>query len=50
MQLNQTKTKAMIVIYTKKYQFTSRLELKGQNVEIVKKMKTLSGTVTNKLN
>ena len=35
MQLNQAKTKAMIVNYTEKYQFTSRLELKGQNIEIV---------------
>ena len=49
MQLNQAKTKAMIVNYTEKYQFTSRLELKGQNIEIVENMKILGVTNTNKL-
>ena len=50
MELNQKKTKAMIVNFTENYQFTYRLEVKGETVEIVDKMKILGVTITNKLN
>ena len=46
MIISEKKTKAMIFNYTNNHQFTTRLELKGQNVEIVQQMKIL-GTVIN---
>ena len=42
----EKKTKAMIFNFTDKHQFTTRLQIKGQNVEIVDNMKIL-GTVIN---
>lgn len=33
MKLNQVKTKIMLVNFTKKYQFVSRLKLKGSNID-----------------
>ena len=41
MILSEKKTKAMIFNFTDKHQFTTRLELKGKNIEIVEQMKIL---------
>ena len=46
MVISEKKTKAMIFNYTDNYQFTTRLELKGKNIEIVEKMKNI-GTIVN---
>ena len=46
MIISEKKMKAMIFYYTNNHQFTTRLELKGQNDKIVKQMKIL-GTVIN---
>ena len=46
MIISQKKTKAMIINFTDNYQFTTRLQLKGENIEIVDKMKIL-GTIVN---
>ena len=46
MVINQKKTKAMVFNYTDNYKFTTRLQLKGENIQIVKNMKIL-GTVVN---
>ena len=43
------KTKAMIINFTNNHQFTTRLQLKGETVEIVESMKSLGVIVTNKL-
>ena len=39
----------MIFNFTEKYQFTTRLNLKGNNIEIVDKMKILGTTINNQL-
>ena len=39
----------MIFNFTNKYQFATRLKLKGQNIQVVDKMKILGTTVTNSL-
>ena len=44
------KTKTMVINFTENFQFHTRLQLKGQNVEIVEKMKILGTVLTNKLN
>ena len=49
MILNETKTKAMVVNFTTNYQFTTRLNLNNQNIDIVDKMKILGTTINNKL-
>ena len=46
MFLNEKKTKAMIINFTHKYQFTARLKLNKTNLEIVDSMKIL-GTILN---
>ena len=50
MHLNEKKTKATIVNFTKKYQFTARLKLNNTNIEIVDSMKILGTTLNNQLN
>jgi hypothetical protein len=50
MILSEKKTKAMVINFTENFQFHTRLQLKGQNVEIVEKMKILGTVLTNKLN
>ena len=45
MVINQKKTKAIIFNFTDKYQFTTRLQLKNEKIEIVNKMKILGTTV-----
>ena len=49
MVISEKKTKAMIFNWTDNYQFTTRLQLKGENIEIVDKMKILGTIITNKL-
>ena len=49
MVISEKKTKAMIFNYTDNYQFTTRLELKGKNIEIVEKMKILETIVDTSL-
>ena len=49
MIISQKKTKAMIINYTDNYQFSTRLHLKGEEIEIVDKMKVLGTIVTNQL-
>ena len=46
MVINQKKTKAMVFNYTDNYKFTTRLQLKGENIQIVNNMKIL-GTIVN---
>ena len=50
MILSEKKTKAMVINFAEHFQFHTRLQLKGQNVEIVEKMKILGTVLTNKLN
>ena len=49
MIISQKKTKAMIINFTDNYQFSTQLQLKGENIEIVDKMKILGTIVTNRL-
>jgi hypothetical protein len=49
MKLNQAKTKIMLVNFTKKYQFVSRLKLKGSNLEQVKEAKVLGTIISDSL-
>ena len=46
MIISQKKTKAMVFNFTSNHQFTTRIQLKGENIEIVKQMKIL-GTLIN---
>ena len=50
MIISEKKTKAMVVNFTEKYQFHTRLHLKGQNIEVVDKMKVLGTIITRTLN
>ena len=49
MVISEKKTKAMIFNFTDNYQFTTRIDLKGSNIEIVDKMKILGTIVDSKL-
>ena len=49
MILNQKKTKVIIFNYTNNYQFSTRLKLKDENLEIVKESKLLGVMVTDDL-
>ena len=49
MIISEKKTKAMVFKFTDNYQFTTRLDLKGSNVEIVDKMKIVGTIVDSKL-
>ena len=49
MIVSEKKTKTMIVNFTDRYQFHTRLQLKSQNVEVVKKMKILGTIFTDRL-
>ena len=46
MIISEKKTKAMIFNFTDNHQFTTRLDLKGHNIEMVDQMKIL-GTIIN---
>ena len=47
MIISKKKTKSLIVNFTNNYQFHTRLQLKGHNIEVVDKMKILGTTLTN---
>ena len=49
MILNEKKTKSMIINFSTKKQFTTRLQLHDKNVEIVDHMKILGTIITDKL-
>ena len=49
MQINQNKTKAILISFTNNYKFTSIIQLQGQSIEIIDKIKTLGVKVTNQL-
>ena len=49
MIISEKKTKSMIVNFTDKFQFHTRLQLKGQSVQIVEKTKILGTILTNNL-
>ena len=49
MVLNEKKTKVIIFNFTEKYQFATRLELNGQNLEIMNQAKLLGVIITNDL-
>ena len=50
MLLNENKTKAMVVNFTTNYQFTTRLNLNNQNIDVVNQMKILGTIINNRLN
>ena len=49
MRLNEKKTKNMIFNFTKKYQFTTKLNVNNVNIEIPKETKLLGTVITEKL-
>ena len=49
MIISEKKTKAMIFNFTDNYQFTTRLHLKGTNIDVVDKMKILGTIVDSRL-
>ena len=49
MQLNSDKTKNMIFNYTNNYQFMTRLQLDGQNIEVLNSTKLLGTIISNDL-
>ena len=49
MQLNSEKTKCMIFNYTNNYQFTTRLQLYGENIEVQNSTKLLGTIIANDL-
>ena len=49
MILNQKKTKAMIFNFTEDYQFSTRLNLNGENLEVVSEAKLLGVMITDDL-
>ena len=49
MKLNEKKTKSLLFNFTKKYQFATRLKLKGSNIEQVNEAKILGTIVTDSL-
>ena len=49
MILNQKKTKVMIFNFTENYQFTTRLEMNSENLEVVSQAKLLGVIITNDL-
>ena len=49
MKINEKKTKAMIFNFSKKFQFSSRLKLKGENIEFINETKLLGTIIQNDL-
>jgi hypothetical protein len=49
MIISESKTKCMIINFTNKFQFQTRLTLNNQNIETVDKMKILGTVITNTL-
>ena len=49
MKLNIKKTKTMLFNFSKKYQFTTKLNLKNENIEMVRETKLLGTIITDQL-
>ena len=49
MQINEKKTKTTIFNFTNNYQFTTRLQLNQQNIEVVREQKLLGTIIQNDL-
>lgn len=49
MMINQKKTKTMIFNFTHNYQFTTRLQLNGENIDVVPETKLLGTIIQNNL-
>ena len=49
MRINEKKTKTMIFNFTDKYQFSTRLQLKGETVEVLNSTKLLGTVITDDL-
>ena len=49
MKVNENKTKNMIFNFTKKYQFTTRLTLNNENIEVLKSTKLLGTIISDDL-
>ena len=49
MKINEKKTKTMIFNYTKKHQFTTRLEMNGEKLEVIDSTRLLGTIITNNL-
>ena len=49
MVLNQSKTKLLLINFTNNYQFSTRLKLKNENIEIVEQAKVLGTILTSNL-
>ena len=49
MKVNETKTKNIIFNFTKKYQFTTRLTLNDENIEVLKSTKLLGTIISDDL-
>ena len=49
MKLNVNKTKNMIFNFTKKYQFTTKLSLNNESIEMVRETKLLGTVITDQL-
>ena len=49
MVLNQKKTKVMLINFTEKYQFSTRLQLNNENLEMVKYAKLLGVIISDDL-
>ena len=49
MEINEKKTKTMLFNFSKNYQFTTRLKLKEQNIEVIENAKLLGTIVSNDL-
>jgi hypothetical protein len=49
MLINENKTKAMLFNYTEKYQFTTRLQLNENTVEVIDQTRLLGTVISNDL-
>ena len=49
MMINSKKTKTMIFNFTDRFQFTTRLKLKGENIEVIDSTKLLGTVLSNDL-
>ena len=49
MMINSKKTKTMIFNFTENFQFTTRLKLKNENIEVIDNTKLLGTYITNDL-
>ena len=49
MIINEKKTTTMIFNFTEKYQFTTRLQLKNENIDVINSIRTLGTILSNDL-